>query len=325
MKPTIFILALTLLSTTVNAATPTPSPTPTPPPPQSVTLSFVGDVTLGEDINTRNKFSTFYDQYGPDYFFQHVKQVFLDDDLTIINLEGPLTTSTKRYNKPESGPKYWHKGKPEYAQILPSSGIEIANLANNHCPIDYLQTGLDDTRAALENYGISYFGRDYLYTTTVNDIKIGFMGQSGGRATDSTVKNQIENLKMAGCDIIVANFHLGEERSYKPNARQKHLAKLAIDTGANIVIGHHPHVLQGIERYNGGIIAYSLGNFLFYGNNKDKDTMIFQVKITKTDVAFDTEYQIIPATVESDTKYLPKLLEGTEAERVLKKITDMKI
>ncbi len=129
--------------------------------------------------------------------------------------------------------------------------------------------------------------------------------------------------------MIIVNFHWGIEKEYVPNDTQKTLAHLAIDEGADLVIGHHPHVLQGIERYKGKYIAYSLGNFSFGGNSNpsDKDTMIFQQTFTVADGKAETndDINIIPCSLSSASgynDYCPTPLEGSEKERVLEKLQE---
>ncbi|MFR5582577.1 MAG: CapA family protein [[Clostridium] scindens] len=136
-------------------------------------------------------------------------------------------------------------------------------------------------------------------------------------------------LKEAGAQLIIVNFHWGIEREYLPNDTQKKLAHLAIDEGADLVIGHHPHVLQGVEKYKDKYIAYSLGNFCFGGNSnpEDKDTMIFQQTFTfkKGVVQKNDDIQMIPCSLSSATgynDYCPTPLEGDSKQRVLDKIEE---
>ena len=293
---------------------------------QQVTLSFVGDCTLGQSYGSASPmhFSAFYESKSKEYFFGGVRGVFASDDLTIVNLEGPLTKSTTMRGKPGNGPKYWFKGAPEYAEILSAGSVEIANLANNHTR-DFGDEGYRDTKAALAKAGVGYFGNDDVLTRQIRGIKIGFFGLSAS-AGAGVIKERINELRRAGAQVVIASFHGGlPVAAYVPTPAQKNAAYAAIDNGAEFVVEHHPHVLQGIEHYNGGVIAYSLGNFCFGGNTNpsDKDTMIFQIVITRMAGELYGAYRVIPASISSHkdyNDYRPSLLTGSEAGNVLNKI-----
>ena len=295
--------------------------------PVSLTLSVVGDCTLGTDetFDYDTSLNAYYDNNGKDYFFKNVKSIFEADDLTIANFEGTLTDSDAREDK-----TFAFKGPAKYTDILTGSSVEAANIANNHSK-DYGTKSQEDTIENLSNAGIATFGYENVVVVDVKGIKVGLTGiyelaEHEQKATQ--VKENIQALKDAGAQIIIVNFHWGIEKEYTPNATQKKLAHLAIDEGADLVIGHHPHVLEGIEKYNGKYIAYSLGNFCFGGNKNpsDKDTMIFQQTFTiDTDgkVADDDNINIIPCSLSSSSNkndYCPTPLEGDEAERVRQKI-----
>jgi poly-gamma-glutamate synthesis protein (capsule biosynthesis protein) len=286
----------------------------------------VGDCTLGQSYgsSSRRHFSAFYESESKEYFFDGVRDIFASDDLTIVNLEGPLTESAAMRSKPEDGPKYWFRGAPEYADILTAGSVEIANLANNHMR-DFGYEGFMDTKAALKEAGVEYFGYDDILTRQIRGIKIGFFGLPAS-AGSGVIKERINALREAGAHVIIASFHGGlPVASYVPTSAQKNAAYTAIDNGAVFVVEHHPHVLQGIEHYNGGVIAYSLGNFCFGGNTNpsDKDTMIFQVVITKAAGKLICTYRVIPASISSHdgyNDYRPRLLAGDDAKSVLDKI-----
>ena len=166
----------------------------------------------------------------------------------------------------------------------------------------------------------------------VNGVKVGLTGiyeLAEHLDKQEEVRTNIAALKEAGAQVIIVNFHWGIEKEYLPNDTQKTLAHLAIDEGADLVIGHHPHVLQGIERYKGKYIAYSLGNFSFGGNSNpsDKDTMIFQQTFTVQDgkVEVNDDINVIPCSLSSASgynDYCPTPLEGSEKERVLEKLNE---
>lgn len=294
----------------------------------SITVSVVGDCTLGtdENFNYSRSLNAYYEKYGASYFLQNVKSVFESDDLTIANLEGTFTDSTTRVDK-----TYAFKGPAEFVNILTKGSVEAVTLANNHSR-DYGPQSLTDTRNTLDSAGVIHFGYDQTAVTEVKGVKVGLIGiyelpDHLGRKQQ--VKDNIAKVKAEGADIVIVIFHWGIERDAAPNSHQTTLARFAIDEGADLVCGHHPHVLQGIEEYKGKNIVYSLGNFCFGGNSNpsDKDTMIFQqtFTLTKDGLKADNVKNIIPCSLSSVSNlndYRPTPATGTEAERILKKIQD---
>ena len=267
------------------------------------TISAAGDCTLGTDENFdyETGFTGKYDAVqDPSYFFKEVKSIFEADDLTIVNMEGTLTEEETRADK-----LYAFKASPEYAKILTEGDVETVNLANNHT-YDYGEKSYTDTIAALDAEGIISFGNDRTAIIEIQGIKVGLLGTYELRdhmGCEQEMKDNIANLKEQGAQLIIATFHWGEERENIPNETQVALAHSAIDNGADLVLGHHPHVLQGIEEYKGKNIVYSLGNFCFGGNSgpADMDTMIFQQTFTFVDgeLQEDNVKNIIPCKISS--------------------------
>lgn len=291
--------------------------------PAELLLTFTGDCILGTDefFAWDTGFNAYYERYGGEYFLDNVRDIFKEDDLTIINMEGTLTEETTRSEK-----QFAFKGAPQFVDILTSSSVEAANVANNHSH-DYGEQSFLDTVNILEKNNIKTFGYDDTAMITVKNIKIGLFGiyeLDDHLARIPQVKSNIAKLKEENADIIVAVFHWSNELVTVPDENQVTLAHLAIDEGADIVVGHHPHVVQGIETYKGKTIAYSLGNFCFGGNTHptEMDTMIFQQKFV-VDVQkqiIDSEINVIPCSVSSETtfnNYQPTVLTGMEAQRVL--------
>ena len=293
-----------------------------------ITISLVGDCTLGTDEAFAYDTSlNAYQLYrGSDYFLQNVKTIFAEDDLTIINMEGPLTESTER-----NGEKFAFKGAPGFVDILSGSSVEAANLANNHSH-DYGEQGFEDTKRILSDAGITAFGYDETALITIKGIKIGLVGiyeLHDHLERTRQLKDNIAKVKQEGADLIITIFHWGNERETIPDSNQMALGHIAIDYGADLVAGHHPHVLQGIEEYRGKYIVYSLGNFCFGGNSApdDMDTMIFQQTFTiqSGEVLTDENITLIPCSISSETgfnNYQPTPVEGSEAERILQKIDE---
>ena len=296
---------------------------------KSITISFAGDVTMG-NYKGSPYYGTFDNEFQNrggdfDYFFENVKDVFADDDLSVLNLEGPLTTAQNAKVK-----KFAFKGDPSYVNILKSGNIEAVTLANNHSE-DYFEEGMKDTKFILDENDIKYFGLGEKAIVETNGINVGLLGYNGlsenyTKENLDNMKRDIESLKKEA-DMVAVYFHWGVEKSYSPNQIQKDFAYNAIDYGSDLVIGSHPHVLQGIEEYNGRYIAYSLGNFCFGGNKNpsDKDSMIYQQTFNFEDnklVSIDIP-KVIPCSISSTKSrndYKPTVLHGSEGERVLNKI-----
>ena len=296
--------------------------------PVSLTLSVVGDCTLGTDetFDYDTSLNACYDNNGKDYFFKNVKSIFEADDLTIANFEGTLTDSDAREDK-----TFAFKAPAEYAQILTSGSVEAVNTANNHSH-DYGEQSYTDTLTALDNAGITHFGYDDTAVMDIKGIKVGLVGiyeLKDHLGREQQLKDNIAKVKADGADLIVVIFHWGNESETVPDTNQMTLGRLAIDEGADLVCGHHPHVLQGIETYKGKNIVYSLGNFCFGGNSSpsDMDTMIFQQTFTVTSegVQADNVTNVIPCSISSAdgyNNYQPTPASGDEASRIKSKIEE---
>ena len=298
--------------------------------PVSLTLSVVGDCTLGTDetFDYDISLNAYYENYGADYFLQNVKDIFSTDDLTIANFEGTLTDSDEREDK-----TFAFKAPASYASILTGGSVEAVNTANNHSH-DYGDQSFDDTLAALDDAGIVHFGYDETAVMDVKGIKVGLVGiyeLYDHLEREQQLKDNIAKVKADGAQLIVVIFHWGNETETVPDSNQTTLGRIAIDEGADLVCGHHPHVLQGIETYKGRNIVYSLGNFCFGGNSSpsDMDTMIYQQTFTidADGVKKDNVTNIIPCSISSAAydgynNYQPTPAEGDEATRILGKINE---
>ena len=298
--------------------------------PVSLTLSVVGDCTLGTDetFDYDTSLNAYYENYGADYFLQNVKDIFSADDLTIANFEGTLTDSDEREDK-----TFAFKAPASYASILTGGSVEAVNTANNHSH-DYGEQSFDDTLAALDDAGIVHFGYDETAVMDVKGIKVGLVGiyeLYDHLEREQQLKDNIAKVKADGAQLIVVIFHWGNETETVPDSNQTTLGRIAIDEGADLVCGHHPHVLQGIETYKGKNIVYSLGNFCFGGNSSpsDMDTMIYQQTFTidADGVKKDNVTNIIPCSISSAAydgynNYQPTPAEGDEATRILGKINE---
>ncbi len=294
----------------------------------TVSISAIGDCTLGTDRYAASSYSfdSYYTMNGASYFFENVRGILEEDDITFANLEGPLTTSDAYVEK-----EYIFKGDPSYTEILTDGSVEAVTLANNHS-LDYGEQGLADTEEALDQAEIAYCNGSKIAYMDVSGVTVAFIGiyePYFGEEYEVQVRETIEEAQKEGASLIIVAFHWGTESATSPDEGQRELAHTAIDCGADLVVGHHPHVLQGIEKYNGKYIVYSLANFCFGGNSapSDQDTMIFRQTFTITDgeVAEDDDIEVIPCRVSSDSgynDYRPTPAEGEDADEILGRIRE---
>ena len=263
-------------ATTVPATEETTVPEPVP---EHYYLSFAGDCTLGTLYELYGVSSCFPGIVGENYEypFAAVQQWFGSDDFTMVNLEGPLTNEGTPAQK-----TYCFRGDPALAQILPAGSVECVSIANNHT-YDFGQIGYENTKKALDSVGVAYAGdAEIRLIETERGLKIGVLCVEFYIDPDLMV-SQIAELKYQGAEIVIVSFHWGFEGTYRHTYDQSAVAYAAIDAGANIVYGHHPHVLQRMEEYNGGMIYYSLGNFSFGGNDNpaDFDTALISQQVIR--------------------------------------------
>ena len=270
--------------------------------PVTLTVSVVGDCTLGTDENFDydTSLNAYFESYGKEYFFQNVKSIFEADDLTIANNEGTFTESYDREDK-----TFAFKAPASFARIYSCSSVEAVNTANNHSH-DYGEQSFQDTMDALDAEGIVHFGYDETAVMDVKGVKVGLIGiyeLNDHLERKQQLEDNINKVKDEGAELVIVIFHWGNEKETVPDSNQTTLGRLAIDLGADLVCGHHPHVLQGVEEYKGKNIVYSLGNFCFGGNSSpsDMDTMIFQQTFTITNdgVQDDNVTNIIPCSISS--------------------------
>ena len=297
---------------------PTPMPTVDPTVPVLegdgsvlLTMTFTGDFTIGENVQHDGKsifIKELEKQDGDINFpFRNVRDILLNDDLTMINFEGTLTTAGRNPEKKNNS--YLFRAKPEWVTMLPDNGVETVSLENNHV-LDMGADGLAQTKETLLSAGISYASENEPAVFYVKGIKIGSLAYQtfGGRHDEliAKVPGDIQALRDQGCELIIVSYHWGDELDYAPNNNQVRLGRATVDAGADLVIGHHSHRINPIEYYNGKYICYSLANFSFAGNNKPNDmaTFLFQVRMrVKDGVAASDSFKIIPCRISSRTDY----------------------
>lgn len=304
-------------------------PSATPPPTSAkpdgeIVLGAVGDCTLGDPYGSdkaKGSFHKMFDDTDRDFArpFSGVHEVLADDDLTIANFEGTLGTHAGRKDV-----AFAFRGRPEFAKMLPAGSVELVNLANNHSA-DCGPLGVVDTQKALDDAGVGWFGLGRVDVRTVRGIGVVNLGYTGGREeVKAQVQEDIRKYKKPG-NLVVVSFHWGIEGSHATHSIQIALGHAAVDAGADLVIGTHPHVLQGVEEYKGKKILYSLGNFVFGGNARpgEWESMIYRTKFALKDgvvtrVADDD--QLIPVQVSgsrTQNDFRPVLLDGEAKTQVL--------
>lgn len=293
----------------------------------TVNISFAGDVTLGSEEKKRNQETSFVsmvEKLGYEYFFAHVKDFFATDDLTVVNLEGVLSDSAKGENTKKT---YRFRGAPEYTEILKLGNVEVVTVANNHTQ-DFGERGYNDTLMALQRAGLNAFGNKMVYTYEKDGVKLAFISMNSTTFYPNRkwARVEIPRLKAEeGVDAVIFIVHAGSEYSKKHTALQSDYAHTAIDMGADLVVMHHPHVVQGIEIYNNRSIVYSIGNFCF-GGNKDVraiETMVLKAELTFAD---DGTYKgqqlsLYPAHISGTQEYndyQPRFVTGDAAREVLR-------
>lgn len=298
-----------------------------------VTLAAVGDIMVGRKVAEAMQ------NQGPHYPFIHTAEILKKADITFANLESPLGLPDKEFQR-----YGLFAPNPEAIEGLKYAGIDIVSLANNHaCDCD--KPVLLDTIKNLEQNKILYSGAGpnleearKPVIITKNGLRIAFLSYCDfsfiwsklhpmfKASADEPGIAPLENNYLAAdikrakkmADIVVVSLHFGQEYKDLPSQPQMESARLAIDSGAHLVLGHHPHCLQGIEKYKSGVIFYSLGNFVFdLKREKTKTGLIMQCTLTPDGVK---DIELLPIYISNSQ---PQVLEGAWKESVLKRIADL--
>lgn len=280
----------------------------------TATLSLLGDCSIGDAYRVRKKASSLTSvitEKGKAWPFAQVSEILKTDDLTAANLEVCLTESTKPIDI-----LYPMIAPPENAEVLAQGGVEIVNTVNNHS-FDFGTQGYDDTLTSLDSANILHFGtairggKAYSDLTSIVDakgIRFGFIGFSYPQLkTLEAIGERIKALRVEGCDVVVVSLHWGRETFVTPSAWQTEYAREVIDLGADVVWGHHPHVLQPIQFYHGKPVLFSTGNFVFATmSNVDPSTGIFQLQYEKTETgAVLRSLTVLPCLTQTSGSYQP--------------------
>lgn len=300
-------------------------PAASPEPQTRFVISLLGDCTLSSSHYTNH----FESLVGDDlqYPFSNVADILQADDLTLANLE--CSFSGERL---ESTSEYAFCGQPKYAQSLALGGVDCVSMGNNHTN-DFGKAGVEDTAAALEQAGLTGIRENQGVCFDLRHeggtcLRVGiYVPKFNGSAEQ--MKNGAAHLREEGADIVIACMHAGAERIYVPTKRQIALAHAAIQGGADLVVGTHPHILQPAEAYQDGMILYSIGNFCFGGNRNpgDKDTVIAQLVVQAEEGGISWSMEYIPCSISSTAKkndYRPTPYARDDAgyQRCLRKLAE---
>lgn len=293
-----------------------------------ITISFVGDCTFAyfNETDSPRMFPAVYRKSGSvTYPLDLTKNVFGADDITMVNLEGTLTESRSHKNK-----TFYFRGEPAYVDILTHSSVEAVTVENNHS-FDYFDQGYNETLSHLRDAKIRYTTFHSPAVIGTGDYHIVMLSLSMVSSYykpefRSAIEDYIRYYR-GDKTIIIANLHWGVEGSGTPEAWQVEAAHSIIDAGADMVIGHHPHVLQGIEQYNGRYIVYSLGNFSFGGNYSanSPSTIIFRASFTEdASGGRSTHVSVVPCYTTSSgstvNNFRPTPLFGEDGKTVINRL-----
>lgn len=281
----------------------------------TTSLVFVGDIMMDRGVRRSVEKNGSGDY---DYLFH--RSAFLNRaDIAFANLEGPISDQgVDRHNL------YSFRMDPKSTEALASAGLDVLSVANNHMG-DWGSSAFVDTLKRLSEAKIVYVGgglnqaeAEAVKIVEKNGTKFGFVGFSDvGPNNLSAIRDQagivianeesvvrVVSLASGQVDVLVASFHFGDEYRSAPNDRQKKLARLAIDNGAKIVVGHHPHVVEPVEFYKDGIIAYSLGNFIFdqYFSVETMTGGVLNVEVVGKEIV-----HISTSTVSLNSFFVPEL------------------
>ena len=280
----------------------------------TITITCTGDFTIGED-NYHRKGKKFKDElknHGNDINFtmENMRSILQQDDMTLVNFEGTFT-NTKYVPDSKKGNSFLFNIDPAYAYVLPQNSIEAVSLANNHV-MDHGTEGYEDTKKTLDDVGVKFSTSEDIGLFSVKGITIAMLSYLCIDRYDKPVGGYDNLYDKVAADIaalkqqypiVIVSFHWGNELDYTPTERQKKMGHIAVDAGADLVVGHHSHRINPIEKYNGVYICYSLGNFCFAGNDKPKDmnSFVFQTrfKINKDGDISNIGFRIIPIQITS--------------------------
>jgi poly-gamma-glutamate synthesis protein (capsule biosynthesis protein) len=295
-------------------------------------VAAVGDLMMSSWVIDK------VNHFGVDFPFDSTRKLLSAADFAIANLEAPFTaTGTVHKDK-----KFTFKVPPHFGRGLLNAGIDVVTLANNHM-IDYGCEGLINTLSTLDSLGIAYSGGGIDRQTACAPViverkgkRIAFLGfsftypvefwaNSSRCGTCHPSEQQLQALiekSKADADLVVASFHWGQEKRTTPKAYQTYFARKSIDFGADLVLGHHPHVLQGIEIYKGKLIAYSLGNYVFGSlSHNSRTSIVLSALLGPNGLIYA---RVFPIDVyNARVEFQPKLFYGTDRLKVIDELNEI--
>jgi poly-gamma-glutamate capsule biosynthesis protein CapA/YwtB (metallophosphatase superfamily) len=337
----LFLLALSFIgcgdrrgAAAADASAPTQAPAlPATQPAPSLTIAFVGDLMFARDV------VDLMQARGIEYPFERVRGLLEGVDLLVGNFEGTFTSRGAPLEK-----KYTFRAPPVLAASLASAGFDAVTLGNNHA-YDFGAVGLRDTLEALRSAGVRWVGAGpdetsartplvlrapagsvaiLSYSAVGESVFASGHGAGVARGAVASLQQDVQRAR-ALADFVAVVMHAGDEYRAEPNDLQRDLAHAAVDAGASIVVGHHPHVLQHWEQYGYGVIAYSLGNFVFDLDHDDLATL--GSAPFETVVAVFTLRRDVPAQLEARPAYIdpdenrPRPATPAESARVRTALT----
>ncbi len=294
--------------------------------PEIFTFSLIGDCCIGDQVQNlgyRSGFVYKIGEAGLDYPFSLAADLFARDDLTVANCECTFSDYHKT-NKQLMA----MIAPPEYAQVLSLGNVDVCNLANNHCGVDFGKKGQTDTAENLRALGIGVFYDENTCSVTVKGVKVGFVGYTFPM-NDQKLKKYVEameKLRAEGCTFVVASAHWGTEpkkgtsnyKEYALDGNQKYGYKM-IDAGFDMVYGHGSHTCQMIRWYKGKLIFYGLSNFTFGANAapRDDDTVVVQISydIGAEGTLTPREMYAMPFKMHNNQDYRPYPIQDEEGKR----------
>ena len=294
-----------------------------------LTITCTGDFTIGGDSRKKNNiFENELANQGGDINFtmkgKGIRDVLMSDDMTLVNFEGTLTESTYvPGNKKEN--QFLFSAPPSYVSMLADNGVECVSLENNHV-MDHGEEVYEETKAVLRDAGIVYSNSTEIGIYEVKGIQIAMLSYLCIDRYESLWEKVPEDIRAAKekYPLVIVSFHWVNEKDYSPTNNPIRMGRLAADSGADLVVGHHSHRMNPIEEYNGVYICYSLGNFCFSGNSKpsDMNSYLFQMRFRVKDGAVAPRgFRIIPIRISSRTDrndFIPTVIDkGSTIDSIL--------
>lgn len=308
---------------------------------KTITITCTGDLTIGGD-NYHHKGKKFYDELKKNnddisFTMSNVRDIFRHDDMTLVNFEGTFTDSKYVPDK-KKGNDFIFNISPSYVNVLTDNYIEAVSLENNHV-MDHGDEGYEETIQTLRDAGIVYSTSTQMGVYSVKGIEIAMLSYLCIDRYDKPIGGYNNLYEKVEADIratkqlypiVIVSFHWGIEKYYRPTENQLKMGRLAVDAGADLVVGHHSHRINPIEEYKGVYICYSLGNFCFSGNDRpdDMNSFIFQTrfKITKNGDVIKNGFRIIPIRITSlkdKNNYVPTpITDDMKIEGIINTLKD---